>query len=806
MKVSELAKEYKTTTAVVLEALKSLKLKAKDGKQEISAAVLPVIKKQLVKEKGKTSSAKEDVVAVKKKSVKKVAKKKVSEKSSSKEKESKEDKVDKKAAKTVKKVVKKRVVKKKIVKRKAVAKNITDKKKEEDAKVEKVEEEKIKSKMSSAPVISLKPLARKRKKISREDKKSEKLNEKPLGFDSPEGVSELGSKLEVSDEEKSQEEEVEEKKENLAPYDASLSDLEIKVPITVKDLGVKLQQKPSVILKTLMKMGMFAHINQGIGADIVSRITKEYGFNLVKIRTQEEYLIEEHETQDEESEFLVQRAPVITFMGHVDHGKTSLLDKIRKAKVADDEHGGITQHMGAYSVSVAKGKITFLDTPGHEAFTSMRARGAHITDLVVLVVAADDGIMPQTREAIDHAKAANVPMIVALNKVDLPNADVERVKKQFADMDILPEDWGGKTVMCGVSAQTGEGIDNLLEMVLLESEMLELKANAKKNAAGIVVEAHLSQGKGAVTTLIVQSGTLKEGNLIVLGPNYGKIRAMFDDHGHAIKEAGPSMPVEVLGLPSVPDAGEKFYVVENEKQAKEITFRRQEEINNKKAGSEVKITLENLQDHLNEGAIKELNVVMKSDVQGSLEALKDSLEKIPSDKVKIKFIHLGVGDVNVSDVLLAHASKAIVIAFHVGIDSRAKKELEKDPVDIRQYRIIYDAVDDMRKALEGLLDVKIKKNFLSRIEIREVFKLSKHGIIAGCYVEKGKVRPKLHVDILRSEEVIHTGKISSLKRFKDDVKEVAEGMECGISIEGYTKYQAGDIIEAYDLEEIIQKL
>ncbi|OGX19607.1 MAG: translation initiation factor IF-2 [Omnitrophica WOR_2 bacterium GWC2_45_7] len=436
----------------------------------------------------------------------------------------------------------------------------------------------------------------------------------------------------------------------------------------------------------------------------------------------------------------------------------------------------------------------------------MRARGAHITDLVVLVVAADEGVMQQTEEAIDHARAAGVPILVALNKIDRRNADIDRVKKELSERDLMPEDWGGKTVVAPVSAVTGEGVDSLLEMILLEAELLELKTNYEKSASGIVVEAHLSGGKGAVTTLIVQSGTLREGDILVVGPHLGKVKAMFDDHKRAVKEAGPSMPVEILGLSHVPEAGEAFYVVADEKQAKEITSKREEDLKNKKLHSYQKISLEDLYSQIQQGVVKELSVIIKADVQGSLEALKDSLEKIPSDKVKLKFIHLGVGDINASDVVLAVASKAIIIGFHVGVDPRAKQELEKKPVDVRHYRIIYDAVNDIKNALEGMLEAKTRKKFLSRIEIREVFKLSKHGIVAGCFVVKGKVNRKVHVDVLRNDAVVYSGVISSLKRFKDDVRDVAEGMECGISVEGFDKYQVGDIIEAYEIESIAQKL
>lgn len=773
MNVSELAKALDTTSEVVLQTLKSLKLKAKDSQQELSAAVVSVIKSEM-KARGKTS---------KKTAVRGGTKTKKAAEPKGKEPKPKAKKVVAKRVKTTEAVA---VSKAKKVKRVSAGKPA-----------------RAHPRISDAPVITLKPLARRRKKPlppargeAGASTISEKIEEPKPVTSAAAGLQETAQPAVLAVPETAQKIE----------RDESLPDIEIQVPITVKDLSVKIQQKPSLVLKQLMKMGVLCHINQGLEGDVVGRIVREFGFNLAKIRTQEEQLIETHKQEEEDKALLKPRAPVVTFMGHVDHGKTTLLDRIRKSKVADEEHGGITQHMGAYSVTVPKGRITFLDTPGHEAFTAMRARGAHITDLVVLVVAADEGVMPQTLEAIDHARAAEVPIVVALTKMDKKNADPDRVKKQLMEHDLVSEDWGGKTVVAGVSAVSGEGVDELLEMILLEAEMLELRANDRKMASGIVVEAHLSHGKGAVTTLIVQSGTLKEGDIIVVGPFHGKIRAMFDDHGRAIKEAGPAIPAEILGLSEVPEAGESFYAVEDEKQAKEIARRRQEQIKDKRLHAAPKVTLEDLHARLQEGAIKELNVILKSDVQGSLGALKDSLEKIPSDKVKVKFIHSAVGDVNATDVLLAVASKAIIIAFHVGIDPRAKEEIAKGLVDVREYRIIYDAVNDMKKALEGLLEAKTKKHFVGRAEIREVFKLSKHGIVAGCYVLKGKIHRRTRADVVRDGEIIFSGEIGSLKRFKEDVRDVAEGMECGMTVEGFDAYEKGDMIEAYEIESVAQTL
>lgn len=798
MKVSDLAKELNTNSESILAALKKLKLKAKDSKQDLNVAVVSVVKSAFKKGdipkielKKNIEEDDESRKTVKKKAVKVVDKPVLEEKKV----EPQEKTVTKKLKKVVKKSVK---VKKKTDEPQPVTEPQQEfpKKKIEVAvkKTPAVEEiPSAKKKISQEPVITLKPLSRKRRKPHKDDRKDQSTE---YERDSDQ-VQSTGQDTSAPTDETLQTEVV---------SDDHLPEIEVKVPITVKEFSTTLQQKPSVVLTRLMKMGIFAHINQSLGEELVAKLSREFGFKLSKIRTQEEQIIDDHKLEEDDENELLVRAPVVTFMGHVDHGKTSLLDRIRKTKVADKEHGGITQHIGAYSVEMPKGRITFLDTPGHEAFTAMRARGAHITDIVVLVVAADEGIMPQTDEAIDHARAANVPIVVALNKMDRVGANPDKVKKQLNERGLASEDWGGKTVVVGVSALSGQGIDTLLEMILLESELLELRANPNKKASGLVVEAHLSQGKGTVTTLIVQSGTLKEGDYLIMGPYYGKVKAMFDDHGRAIKSAGPSMPVEILGLSNVPDAGEIFYVVDDERKAREISSVKFERLKNKRMQASAAVSLDELYAQIQNGVIKELNVVLKADVQGSLEALRDSLEKIPSDKVKIKFIHAGVGEVNTSDVLLAVASKAIIIAFHVGLNPKAKETLEKDPVEIREYRIIYDAVDDMRNALEGLLEAKTKKNYYAKVEIRQVFKLSKKGIVAGCYVTKGRVHRKANIDVVRGADVIHTGKIGSLKRFKEDVREVTEGMECGIVLEGFEQYQAGDMLEVYDIEVISQKL
>jgi translation initiation factor IF-2 len=493
-------------------------------------------------------------------------------------------------------------------------------------------------------------------------------------------------------------------------------------------------------------------------------------------------------------------------MGHVDHGKTSLLDAIRQTKVVDSEHGGITQHIGAYRVKLKNGEITFLDTPGHEAFTAMRARGAGITDIVVLVVAADDGVMPQTREAIDHARAAGVTIVVAMNKIDKPQADAEKVKKQLAELDLMAEDWGGKTIVVPVSAKTGEGIDSLLDMILLEAQLLELRANPKRLAKGVVVEARLSKGKGPVATLLVQNGTLHLNEYIIVGKYAGKVRAMFNAWGQGVTEAPPAFPVEVLGLSGVPLAGEQFFVLEDEKLARQIIEKRQEHQRQLATQSPKRISLEDLHAQIQEGKLRELKLIIKSDVQGSLEAIKDTLNKLNISEIRIEFIHEGVGGINSSDVILAVASNALILGFNVTADEPAKELIAKEGVDVRTYNIIYELANDIKAALEGMLEPKLKRVFMGRLEIRKVFKLSRAGSIAGCVVAKGRITRNALVSLVRNGEAVFEGKISSLKRFKDDVRDVAEGFECGIAIGGFTDYQEGDIIEAYEIEKIARKL
>ena len=597
---------------------------------------------------------------------------------------------------------------------------------------------------------------------------------------------------------------VEEKPVSLKPL-VELKALELDLPITVKDLAVKLQEKPSILIKTLMQGGLMVGINQALEEQTVARVCEKYGYQIKKAPGREELALRIHQEIDRPQDLKL-RPPIVTFMGHVDHGKTSLLDAIRKTKVVESEHGGITQHIGAYRVVLSHGEITFLDTPGHEAFTAMRSRGASITDIVVLVVAADDGVMPQTQEAIDHARAAGVTIVVAVNKIDKPQANIDRVKKQLAEVNLNPEDWGGKTITVPVSAKTGEGIDDLLEMILLEAQMLELKANSQRLAKGVVVEAKMTQGKGPVATLLVQNGTLHLNENIIVGKYYGKVRAMFSDHGQAVNEAGPSHPIEILGLSSVPQAGERFFVLEDEREAKELALMRQEKEKQQQLKAVKRISLEDLHAQIKEGVLKELNLIIKADVQGSLEAIKDVLNKLNVSEIKINIIHGAVGNINTSDVILAVASNALTLGFNVIADERAKELISKEGIDARIYNIIYELGNDIKAAVEGMLEPKLKKVFVGKAEVRKVFKLSRSGTVAGCFVTKGKITRNVLVNLVRNGELVFEGKLSSLKRFKDDVREVTEGFECGMAIGGFEDLKEGDIIEAYDIEKIARKL
>lgn len=579
--------------------------------------------------------------------------------------------------------------------------------------------------------------------------------------------------------------------------------LEIGETITVKELADLLQKPYAEVIKTLIMNGVMAAMNQEIDYDTAAKVCESYEILCEKKVVSSE--LESLDIEEDDAKDLVKRPPVITVMGHVDHGKTSLLDAIRKAKVTSTEAGGITQHIGAYTVTIKKEKLTFLDTPGHEAFTAMRARGAQITDVVILVVAADDGIMPQTREAIDHCKAANVPMVVAINKIDRPGANIEKVKQELTEHGLVSEDWGGDTICVPVSAKAGQNIDQLLEMVLLTAEMLELKANPNRRAQGTVIEARLDKGRGTVASLLVQSGTLRVGDSIAVGSTYGRIRAMFDDDGKKLKSAGPSIPVEILGLSEVPAAGDRFNEVEDEKTARAIAENKKEEAKIETLKAAHRVSLEDLYNQIREGKVKELSVIVKADVQGSVEAIKQSLEKLSTDDVKVRMIHGGVGAITETDVTLAAASNAIVIGFNVRPDNNATIIAEKEQVDIKSYRIIYDAIEDVKSAMIGMLDPEYREIVLGKAQVRETYKISNVGTIAGCYVLDGKLVRSAEVRVIRNGIVIFESSLASLKRFKDDVKEVAAGYECGLSVEKFNDLKEGDELEAFRMDAIIRK-
>ncbi|QSZ28255.1 translation initiation factor IF-2 [Aceticella autotrophica] len=580
----------------------------------------------------------------------------------------------------------------------------------------------------------------------------------------------------------------------------------ISVPpfITVKELSEKMNINSSDIIKKLMSRGIMVTINQQIDYDNAVQIAEEYGFLVDKKEEDDENIniLDEEDDEKDNEEELLPRPPVVTVMGHVDHGKTSLLDAIRKTKVSQHEAGGITQHIGASVVEINNKKIIFLDTPGHEAFTAMRARGASVTDIAILVVAADDGVMPQTIEAINHAKAANVPIIVAINKIDKPNANPDRVKQELTEHGLVPEDWGGDTICVNVSAHLKTGIDTLLEMVLLVAEMQELKANPNRNAKGVIIEAQLDKTKGPVATVLVQKGTLKTGDVIIAGSAFGKVRAMFDDKGKKIKKATPSTPVEVLGLSDVPEAGDVLVALQDEKKARLIVEKRKEKYREYKIKQKQKISLDELFNQIKEGNIKELNIILKADLQGSVEAIQQSIEQLSNDEVRIKVIHGAVGAITETDVMFAAASNAIIIGFNVRPDSKAKSLAEKEKVDIRLYRIIYDAIDDIKAAMKGMLEPEFKERELGKAEVRAVFKVPGVGNVAGCYVLEGKILRSAEIRIVRNGIVIYEGKIASLKRFKEDTKEVLQGFECGIGIERFNDIKEGDVLEAFQMEEI----
>jgi translation initiation factor IF-2 len=591
----------------------------------------------------------------------------------------------------------------------------------------------------------------------------------------------------------------------MAPTEPVVREVLIPETITVADLAHKMSVKAAEVIKALMKLGTMATINQVLDQDTAIILVEEMGHTAKRAKLDEPdaFLAESAGQAEVKAE---PRAPVVTVMGHVDHGKTSLLDYIRRTRVASGEAGGITQHIGAYHVETPRGMITFLDTPGHEAFTAMRARGAKVTDLVILVVAADDGVMPQTAEAIHHAKAGNVPIVVALNKIDKPEANAERVKQDLAAREVVPEEWGGDTMFVEVSAKTGQGIDSLLERILLQAEVLELKTPRDAPAKGIVVEARLDKGRGPVATVLVQSGTLKRGDVVLAGAVFGRVRALLDETGKTIESAGPSIPVEVLGLSDVPAAGAEVMVLGDERKAREIALFRQGKYRDVKLAKQQAAKLENMFDQMGEGEVKTLSLIIKADVQGSFEGLTHALGKLSTNEVKVNIVHAAVGGITESDVNLALASKAVIIGFNTRADGMARKLAEGNGVDIRYYNVIYDAVDEIKAALTGMLSPERKENAVGLVEIRQVFRISKVGAVAGCYVLEGLIRRGSKIRVLRDNVVIHEGELDSLKRFKDDVREVKAGFECGLSLKNFNDIKEGDQLEVFEVVEVARTL
>ena len=586
------------------------------------------------------------------------------------------------------------------------------------------------------------------------------------------------------------------------PKRAVLTSITIPESITVKDLAEALKKTSTEVIKKLMVYGIMATLNQEIDFDTATVVSEEFGVKTEKavVINEEDILFDDNEQEDPEK--LVTRPPVVVVMGHVDHGKTSLLDAIRSTHVIDSEAGGITQHIGAYTVKINGRNITFLDTPGHEAFTAMRARGAQVTDVAILVVAADDGVMPQTIEAINHAKAANVSIIVAINKIDKPGANPDRVKQELTQHGLVSEEWGGDVICVNVSAKKRENIDQLLEMVLLTADVLELKADPTRQAKGTVIEAKLDKNRGPLATVLVQRGTLNVGDSIVSGTTVGRIRAMVDDKGNAVKNAGPSTPVEILGLPEVPEAGELFYAIEDEKIARQLVEKRRFKQKEEQQNVSSRVTLDDLFKQIQEGKVKDLNIIIKADVQGSVEAVKQSLEKLSNNEVRVNVIHGGVGAITESDVTLADVSNAIIIGFNVRPGTNVTEAAENTGVDMRLYRVIYNAIEDIQAAMKGMLDPTFKEVVLGHTEVRQIFKVSGVGTIAGCYVLDGKINRNNDIRVIRDGIVVHEGSLASLKRFKDDAKEVLQGFECGLSVERFNDIKENDIIESYTMEEV----
>uniref|UniRef100_A0A7C4EN11 Translation initiation factor IF-2 n=1 Tax=Thermodesulfovibrio aggregans TaxID=86166 RepID=A0A7C4EN11_9BACT len=674
---------------------------------------------------------------------------------------------------------------------------------EKDLKAEAIEEKKeekvkevIEEEIKDEEEIQLP--GRFRREISFE--RIEKIKPKPVSAKPLPKKAEPRKWLDIKEQKKLKDKFKKEESVSVLPTAPRKKSIKLEEGTTVKEFAELIGQKVSDVIKKFMELGYMPTINQPVDLEVAQLIAGELGVKVELAQVQEIDVIEEEE---DAPETLKPRPPIVTVMGHVDHGKTSLLDAIRKTKITEQETGGITQHIGAYKVTLQGKDITFLDTPGHEAFTALRARGAKVTDIVVLVVAADDGVMPQTVEAINHAKAAGVPIVVAVNKIDKPEANPQRVRTQLSEYGIIPEEWGGQNIFVDISAKKGIGIENLLEMILLQAEIMELKANPARSARGTIIESRLDKGRGPVATVIIQNGTLKVGDAFVAGVTYGKVRALIDDTGKRINEALPSTPVEVVGFENVPQAGDVFYVVEDEKIARQIAHTRAQKKRLAEMQKVQKLTFQEIYERIKEGKVKELNLIIKGDVQGSVEALKKAVEDISHPEIKVKVIHTAVGGITESDVNLAVTAQAIIIGFNVRPETKAQELAEQLGVDIRLYSIIYDVIDDVKKALTGMLEPQVREKVTGRAEVRAVFKISKVGTVAGCYVLNGTIsRASNGVRIIRDNVVIYEGKLGSLKRFKEDVREVQAGYECGLTIENFNDIKEGDIIENYILEKI----
>jgi translation initiation factor IF-2 len=809
MKVKELAKELGISKEEIIDQLRNLFVDAEDGDSQIDDKIAALIrvklgkpkeeKKEPAKKKKAPLKRRKKVVKKEKKEEEKEEKKKKEKERPAGEKQEKEEKEEKEKKQPG--ADKDKKLHPKGIKKKDKIEFVSRAEPEEEK-----EEEKRQGKMMDASELVMRE-----KKSAKQPRPKKKKGAKKTASRNIEII----EKEDVYRPKKKKHSKYGHKKQSTAGEDASgptatrktPQKIEVQVPVSVRDLAPRINVKPNAIIQYLMGKGLVVNINMELEEDAVRDVLANFGYELTlpeTIESIEKELVED--VEDVSEKVSVSRAPVVTFMGHVDHGKTSLLDYIRDTMVTKGEKGGITQHIGAYRVETeGRGAVTFLDTPGHAAFTAMRARGATATDVVVLVVAADDGVMPQTKEAIDHARAAGVPILVAINKCDLPGADPARVKTELQKEDLVAEEWGGSTIMVEVSAATGEGVDDLVEMLMLESEMLELRANPAIRARGVVIEGKKNPGQGIVVTLLVQNGTLHAGDVVLCGQFYGKVKAMINDKGDRIDDAKPSIPVEILGLQGVPQAGEEFFVVKDEKRAKTLSQLKQDEKRKDRIAGDQRVSLEDIYDRIAEGSIKELKIILKADVQGSVEALQSSLKDLATSEVKVNIIHSGIGNINESDAMLAAVSNAVIIGFHVKTEPKAEEVAKRESLDIHLYDVIYKAMEEIKAAMEGLLEPEEKEVYQGAAEVVEVFP-SNIGKAAVCNVIKGVIHRNDRIRIKRGKETVHEGVISSLKRFRDDVREVKEGFECGISFKGFNDIKKKDIIEAYIIEKVARKL